>query len=127
MDKGTLIDWYITSVSGEDEPVWTEKYINELLGNFYLIPRGDCLDCNNYNGIECDSCEQKNNWSPILVGPKREAVELERETIKLLDKLVKDENISDGPNSPQGPWTRENFIDYLLKKYEQDLWELEVD
>ena len=39
MDKSTLCDWYITSVSPEDEPVWTDRHIEELLNDFYVIPK----------------------------------------------------------------------------------------
>ncbi len=38
MDFGALYDWYISSV-GYDEPVWTEKHIEELFNDFYLIPK----------------------------------------------------------------------------------------
>lgn len=38
VDKPYLIDWYISSVDGS-EPVWTEKHIDELLYDFYLIPK----------------------------------------------------------------------------------------
>ena len=39
MDFGTLADWYINSVSSDDKPVWTEKHIEELLNDFYVIPK----------------------------------------------------------------------------------------
>ena len=39
MDKGTLLDWYISSVSEDDLPVWTEAHIDELLKDFHVIPR----------------------------------------------------------------------------------------
>lgn len=39
MDISTLYDWYITSVSQDDEPVWTEKHIDELFKDFYVIPK----------------------------------------------------------------------------------------
>lgn len=39
MDKSTLCDWYITSVSPKDEPVWTDRHIKELLNDFYVIPK----------------------------------------------------------------------------------------
>jgi hypothetical protein len=37
-DHATLSDWYISSVSN-DPPVWTEEHIEELLNDFYVIPR----------------------------------------------------------------------------------------
>ena len=39
MDERTLYDWYITSVSPDDKPVWTECHIKELLNDFYVIPK----------------------------------------------------------------------------------------
>ena len=39
MDKSTLCDWYITSVSPKNEPVWTYRHIEELLNDFYIIPK----------------------------------------------------------------------------------------
>lgn len=39
MDESTLCDWYITSVSPKDEPVWTDRHIEELLNDFYVIPK----------------------------------------------------------------------------------------
>lgn len=39
MDESTLCDWYITSVSPKDEPVWTDRHIEELLNDFYIIPK----------------------------------------------------------------------------------------
>lgn len=41
MDKSTLYDWYITSVSPEDELVWTDGHIEELLNDFYVIPKDE--------------------------------------------------------------------------------------
>ena len=38
-DYSTLYDWYITSVSQRDDPVWTEKHLKELMSDFYLIPK----------------------------------------------------------------------------------------
>ena len=39
MDKSTLCDWYITSVKQKDTPVWTGEHIEELLNDFYIIPK----------------------------------------------------------------------------------------
>lgn len=41
VDFGYLSDWYISSVDENDEPVWTEKHIRELIGDFILIPRNE--------------------------------------------------------------------------------------
>lgn len=38
VDIGYLYDWYIASVM-DDEPVWTEKHIEELFNDFILIPK----------------------------------------------------------------------------------------
>lgn len=39
MDESTLYDWYVTSVLQTDTPVWTEEHIEELLNDFYVIPK----------------------------------------------------------------------------------------
>lgn len=41
VDFGYLSDWYISSVDETDEPVWTEKHIKELIGDFILITRNE--------------------------------------------------------------------------------------
>lgn len=38
-DMDTLYDWYISSVSENDNPVWTEEHLEELLNDFYVIPK----------------------------------------------------------------------------------------
>lgn len=40
-DFATLADWYINSVSSDDTPVWTEEHIEELLNDFYVIPKSN--------------------------------------------------------------------------------------
>ncbi len=37
--EGYLQDWYISSVSADDEPVWTEAHIEELAKDFIVIPK----------------------------------------------------------------------------------------
>lgn len=37
-DYGTLVDWLISSV-GLEPPVWTEPHIEELLEDFYVVPK----------------------------------------------------------------------------------------
>lgn len=39
MDESTLYDWYVTSVVQKDTPIWTGKHIEELLNDFYVIPK----------------------------------------------------------------------------------------
>ena len=39
VDEGYLQDWYISSVSEDDEPVWTEAHIEELAKDFIIIPK----------------------------------------------------------------------------------------
>ena len=39
MDESTLYDWYVTSVKQTDTPVWTGEHIEELLNDFYVIPK----------------------------------------------------------------------------------------
>lgn len=38
-DEATLVDWYISSVNAQDTPVWTIEHIEELVQDFYIIPR----------------------------------------------------------------------------------------
>lgn len=38
VDYGYLYDWFINSV-GDEEPVWTEGHIDELINDFYIIPK----------------------------------------------------------------------------------------
>ena len=37
--EGYLQDWYIESVVGGAEPVWTEAHIEELANDFFVIPK----------------------------------------------------------------------------------------
>lgn len=37
IDKEILIDWYINST--DEDTIWTEKHIDELLEDFVLIPK----------------------------------------------------------------------------------------
>ena len=41
MDRGTLVDWYVNSVSPDVPPIWTEEHIDELLTDFHVIPKED--------------------------------------------------------------------------------------
>lgn len=41
MDESTLYDWYVTSVKQTDTPVWTGEHIEELLNDFYVIPKDE--------------------------------------------------------------------------------------
>lgn len=57
-DYATLDSWYIASVTN-GTPVWTEEHLEELLNDFYVIPKDTpaadvveavrCKDCNNWN------------------------------------------------------------------------------
>lgn len=44
MDESTLYDWYVTSVRQTDTPVWTGEHIEELLNDFYVIPKEAALE-----------------------------------------------------------------------------------
>ena len=44
MDERTLYDWYVTSVRQTDTPVWTGEHIEELLNDFYVIPKEAALE-----------------------------------------------------------------------------------
>lgn len=40
-NEAAIQDWYINSVSEDDEPIWTEKHIEELCKDFRLIKKGN--------------------------------------------------------------------------------------
>ena len=44
MDESTLYDWYVTSIKQKDTPVWTGEHIEELLNDFYVIPKEAALE-----------------------------------------------------------------------------------
>ena len=39
VDFGYLSDWYINSIDNTIPPVWTDEHIEELLNDFYVIPK----------------------------------------------------------------------------------------
>lgn len=39
--ESELRDWYMTSVSQEQKPIWTDEHIIELLKDFILIPKNN--------------------------------------------------------------------------------------
>lgn len=58
-DNGTLTDWYITSlVNPEKPPVWTEEHIEELLDDFYVIPKSAAKT----EIVRCGECIYKKEW-----------------------------------------------------------------
>ena len=44
VDEGYLTDWYISSVSADDSPVWTDEHISELVNDFYIIPKSVAVE-----------------------------------------------------------------------------------
>lgn len=60
-DSDTLTDWYISSV-GSEPPVWTDEHIEELLNDFYVIPKDataadvEPVRHGHWEGIEGESC-----------------------------------------------------------------------
>lgn len=42
-DIGTLMDWYMNSVDNTIPPIWTGEHLEELLEDFYLIPKDSKL------------------------------------------------------------------------------------
>jgi len=43
VDIGYLEDWYLHSIDGTTEPIWTEKHLEELHKDFILIPKEDTI------------------------------------------------------------------------------------
>lgn len=39
VDIGYLRDWYRNSVNFDEEPIWTDAHLEELLNDFYVIPK----------------------------------------------------------------------------------------
>ena len=56
VDEGYLQDWYISSVSEDDEPVWTEAHIEELAKDFIIIPK-DTPGSDVVPVVRCKDCE----------------------------------------------------------------------
>ena len=52
---GILTDWYINSVSDQDEPKWTPEHLEELLNDFYVIPT-DTPTVDAFKVIKCRDC-----------------------------------------------------------------------
>lgn len=42
---GYLQNWYQDSVDETKKPIWTDKHLEELFGDFYLIPKINVEDC----------------------------------------------------------------------------------
>ncbi|MGN0656967.1 MAG: hypothetical protein ACI4KR_09240 [Ruminiclostridium sp.] len=55
-DIATLEDWYINSVSDNDTPVWTEEHLEELLNDFYVIPK-DTPAADVVKVVRCKDCK----------------------------------------------------------------------
>ncbi len=41
VDFDYLSDWYLSSISDEEPPVWTEEHLKELFNDFYVIPKNN--------------------------------------------------------------------------------------
>lgn len=55
-DIPTLTDWYINSVT-DAVPVWTEEHLEELMNDFYLIPKDEpTVDI-----VRCEDCKYSRN------------------------------------------------------------------
>ena len=61
-DMDTLEDWYINSVSDNGTPVWTEEHLEELLNDFYVIPK-DTPAADVVPVVHCKNCEYNNECS----------------------------------------------------------------
>lgn len=59
-DSDTLTDWYISSV-GSEPPVWTDEHIEELLNDFYVIPK-DTPTADVAPVVRCKDCEYASYW-----------------------------------------------------------------
>lgn len=41
VERGYSKDWYQQSIDETQEPIWTDAHLDELYGDFYLIPRNE--------------------------------------------------------------------------------------
>ena len=41
VDIGYLQNWYQDSIDETKEPVWTDRHLEELFNDFYLIPKNE--------------------------------------------------------------------------------------
>ena len=57
-DMETLDSWYIASVTTNDEPVWTEEHLEELLNDFYVIPK-DTPATDVVEVVRCKDCYKR--------------------------------------------------------------------
>lgn len=74
-DYSTLADWLISSV-GSEPPVWTEQHIDELIEDFYIVPKSTpladavevvrCADCEYFS--EPGWCENPNTFAILTRG-----------------------------------------------------------
>lgn len=72
-DYGTLADWLISSV-GPEPPVWTEPHIDELIEDFYVVPksapladvapvrRGRWIKDGEDGPVYCSECGEEHEW-----------------------------------------------------------------
>lgn len=84
-----LEDWYISSVSQDNAPVWTEEHLEELLNDFYVIPKDTptvdvvpvvrCKDCifresldSDYGGCCCEMVRREVQLDDYCSFGKRE-------------------------------------------------------
>lgn len=44
IDSGYLEDWYINSIDNTIPPIWTTEHIEELLNDFYVLPREEVTE-----------------------------------------------------------------------------------
>lgn len=77
VDEGYLEDWYINSVDDTD-PVWTNKHIEELVGDFVVIPKTEVCKHMNDGWIPVEE-----EWPPF--GQRLQATILHHEWVSDYD------------------------------------------
>lgn len=72
-DAGTLSDWYISSVDDSD-PIWTDPHIDELVNDFYVIPKDtpvvDVAPVVHGHWIEQTVSSGRDSWQCSVCGRK---------------------------------------------------------
>lgn len=105
VDEGFLQNWYQDSVIETDEPIWTDKHISEVCGDFYLIPK-EVIDKVKEDNKYSESIKAKNILSKVILGEMAD-----QSVAMLFREIIFDEaNIID--------WSK---VFCLIKKYMPEL------
>lgn len=131
VDNGYLSDWYISSV-GNETPVWTDAHIDELLGDFIVIPKDTpAADVQPIN--QWISCKDKmpEEYKTVLVNEKNYGVmigELEKKfsdtryfIARKSGMILRTTEVAHWQPIPEPPkWTLDATIKHCLEVADQN-------